>query len=87
MTTKAMAVLIFLLTLISPSSAQQRTPSQQVFRNELGQTTATATRSGNQTSYRDPLGRNVGTGTVDSSGTTVFRDARGRTTGSVSGRR
>src|SRR4051812_35253511 len=47
-------VLIFLATLIPPSSAQQ-----QVFRNELGQTTGTATQSGNQTTYRDSLGRTI----------------------------
>lgn len=60
---------------------------QQVFRNERGQTTTTATQSGNQATYRDAGGRSIGTGTTDSSGTTVFRDARGRVVGSVSGRR
>jgi hypothetical protein len=66
------AVIVALsVVFLSIAYAQQRTPSQQIFRNELG----------NQTVYRDSLGRTIGTGTVDSSGTTVFRDQRGRSLG------
>jgi hypothetical protein len=83
--TGLLVLAIFLLILggITIARAQQQLPPQQVFRNELGKTTGTATRSGNQTTYRDSFGNTIGTGTVDSSGTMIFRDSRGRTLESI----
>jgi branched-subunit amino acid transport protein AzlD len=76
-------IALLIMVCVAAANAQQQHQNQQVFRNELGQTTGTAQRSGNQTTYRDAGGRTIGTGTTDSSGVTVFRDSRGRNVGNI----
>jgi hypothetical protein len=64
-----------------PAPAEPLLAQQNIFRDDRGRTTGTATTSGNMTTYRDSSGRTIGTGTTDNSGTTTFRDGSGRTTG------
>ena len=65
-------------------SAHAQQSPQQTFRDSRGSTIGTATRSGNQTIYRDDRGRTTGSSSVDSQGNIIFRDSRGSTTGTMS---
>jgi hypothetical protein len=77
-----LAVLVSIIVALSwavSAHAQQTT-----YRDEMGRTLGTSTRSGNQTTYRDSFGRTLGTATESSStkssiGDTTIRDSFGRT--------
>jgi hypothetical protein len=75
--------LVMLAAVAAPAAAQ----NQRTFYNEKGQTTGTATTSGNTTTFRNERGQTTGTATTDSGGTTTFRNSLGQTTGRATGRR
>jgi hypothetical protein len=80
---KYLSAFVLLTALAAPVAAQ----NQRTFYNEKGQTTGTATTSGNTTTFRNERGQTTGTATTDSGGTTTFRNSLGQTTGRATGRR
>ena len=66
-----------------PGSSRCRPEPAPAFYNEKGQTTGTATTSGNTTTFRNEKGQTTGTATTNSSGTTTFRNNLGQTTGTA----
>jgi hypothetical protein len=60
--------------------------SQTIYRNERGQTTGSATPSGDgSVTYRDSSGKTIGRSSTDSSGNTRYWDSSGRSIGTSSG--
>jgi hypothetical protein len=71
------AAVLALLT--APALAQ---PSQ-LFHDQRGQITGSASTSDNVTTYRDRMGRRIGTAERMHDGSIQFRDGHGRLTGSA----
>jgi hypothetical protein len=65
------ALLLALLLAFTVVVAQAQTST---FTNEKGQLTGTSSTSGNVTTYRDRMGRRIGTAEKLSNGAAIFRD-------------
>ena len=72
-------ILLASLLVVGLARAQHST----TFCNSSGQTTGTATTSGNTTTFRNEKGQTTGTATTNSTGTTTFRNEKGQTTGTA----
>jgi YD repeat-containing protein len=72
-------IAVALMLLGTPAVAEPT----QLFYNERGQITGSASTSANVTTFRDRSGRMTGTAERQRDGTTLFRDGQGRMTGSA----